>query len=229
LAVAVCLLAGGWWISFTSDNVRRVGDEVFEIADSPADVIEIPAEIFADGEVYRNEIYEDDEFFEDFIENFIPEIRPEFLELRQYFENDDIVGHLVIPGTGIDYLVVQADDNYFYLERDINGRSSSAGWIFLDYDVNLLGADQNTVIYGHNMNANVKFHSLRNFASYDFFRQHPIIIFNTLYKDTQWEIFSFYEAHISFPYTLINYDNISQWQVMLERFVESSLYNTGVV
>ena len=156
-------------------------------------------------------------------------IRPEFLQLRETFDNDDIVGHLRIEGTGIDYIVVQASDNVFYLDRDIHGQPSAAGWIFLDYEVDITGNDQNTVIYGHNMITDIMFHSLRYYADYEFFRQHPVVTFNTLYEDMQWEIFAFYEAHIDFPYTLINYESEAQWEIMLRHFIESSIYDTGIV
>ncbi|MCL2673715.1 MAG: class B sortase [Defluviitaleaceae bacterium] len=156
-------------------------------------------------------------------------MRPEFAALREYYNNDDIIGRLIIPGTTVDYLVVQAEDNEFYLYRDIHGNASSAGWIFLDYDVDLTRDDQNTVIYGHNMNADIKFHSVRHFRNYDFFREHSIIKFNTIYEDTEWEVFAFYVAHISFPYTHINYANEEQWMYMLERFRQVSIHATDIV
>jgi len=156
-------------------------------------------------------------------------VRTEFAELREYYDNYDIVGRLKILGTAIDYLVVQAADNEFYLHRDIHGNASSAGSIFLDYDVDLARDDQNTVIYGHNMNANIKFHSLRRYVNYDFFGNHSIITFNTIYEDTKWEVFAFYVAHISFPYTHINYANEAQWAYMLGRFQQASMHPTDIV
>lgn len=162
-------------------------------------------------------------------ETYTPrEIREEFLTLRETFNNDDIMGHLWIDGMTIDYLVVQAKDNSFYLEYDIHKNPSSSGWIFLDYEVSLDRKDQNIVIYGHNMRSGAMFHDIRFFADYDFFLRHPIINFNTIYEDTQWEIFAFYQTDISFPYTHINYADTVQWAFMLERFKEMSIYDTGI-
>jgi len=155
-------------------------------------------------------------------------IRQEFLYLRAVFDNDDIVGRLWIEGTAIDYLVVQCDDNEFYLYHDIHRNPSAAGWVFMDYDVDLLHENHNIVIYGHNMRAGNMFHNLRFFSDYDFFRQHSIINFSTIYEDTQWKVFAFYTAHISFPYTHINYENDEQWEFMLMQFIEASNFDTEI-
>jgi len=152
------------------------------------------------------------------------EIRPEFLALREQFENDGIVGRLWIEGTSIDYIVVQSSDNDFYLHHDIYKNQSGAGWIFLDYEVDLTKDNQNTVIYGHNMRNGTMFGGLSRFAGYDFFKEHQIINFSTLYEDTAWEVFAFYTTHIDFPYTHINFASRDQWVLMLESFIDRSVH-----
>jgi sortase B len=99
---------------------------------------------------------------------------------------------------------------------------------FLDYEVDIRGSDHNMVIYGHNMAENIMFHSIRHFQNYDFLRAHPIINFRTLYADYQWEIFAFYVAHISFPYTLINYPNTATWAHWLDNFSYESIHDLGI-
>jgi len=150
------------------------------------------------------------------------------VELINIGRNSNIVGHLRVGGTTINYDVVQGEDNRFYLYHDINGNPSNAGWIFLDYEVDIRRQDQNMVIYGHNMNRNHMFHGLRNFRSYDFLRANPTITFNTLYGNYEWEIFAFYVAHISFPYTIINFPNDATFRHMIQQFKESSMHDTGV-
>ena len=157
-----------------------------------------------------------------------PMPRLEFLELRRAFGNEDIVGHLRIEGTAINYLVVQAADNDFYLRRDIWKNRSSAGWIFLDYAVDLRGRDQNIVIYGHNMGNGTMFHNIRRYANYSFFRNNSIIRFSTIYSDYVWEVFAFYSAHISFPYTMLNFPNEATHAHMLEQFMSRSIHSSGI-
>ena len=55
----------------------------------------------------------------------------EFLEL--YGQNPQFVGKLSIPGTKLDYPVVQATDNVYYLNRDFTTSHEPYGIPFLDF------------------------------------------------------------------------------------------------
>ena len=47
--------------------------------------------------------------------------------------NPDVVSWITIPGTNIDYPLLQGKDNNQYLHKDMEGRDSAAGAIFLDH------------------------------------------------------------------------------------------------
>lgn len=67
--------------------------------------------------------------------------------------NPEVVGWIYVPGTNINYPVVQATDNSKYLNTLFDGTSNASGAIFLDYEDNAPGmVDQQTTIYGHHMN-----------------------------------------------------------------------------
>jgi len=151
----------------------------------------------------------------------------DFDAIRAVFGNDDIVAHILIEGTSIDYLVVQASDNFYYLSHDIWGNQMASGWIFLDYEADISGQDQNWVIYGHNMRQDHKFHSLRRYRDYNFLRAHQVITLTTPYGVTYWEIFSFYSVFVGFPYNHANYPH-DEWPRMLDEFVRMSMHDTGV-
>ena len=76
----------------------------------------------------------------------VPTISPEFVELIELYGNEDIVGYLNIKGTSVDYIVLQYDDNDFYLHHDINKDADETGWIFLDYENDVLLQDYNSII-----------------------------------------------------------------------------------
>jgi len=155
-------------------------------------------------------------------------IQPQFAELRETYGNDDIVGYLQIPGTSIDYPVTHSTDNTFYLENDINKNASVAGWIFMDYENNMDNDDPNIVIYGHNMKKDIMFHSLRYYQSWDYFNEHRYIIFNTIYENYVWEVFSFYKADVSFPYIQVVFPSENAFFALAAEMKERSMYDTGV-
>ena len=155
-------------------------------------------------------------------------IQPEFRALREEYNNDDIVGYLKIPGTSIDYPVTHSGDNTYYLENDINKNASIAGWIFMDGENNIEKDDPNIVIYGHNMRKDIMFHSLRYYQSWDYFNEHRYIIFNTIYENYVWEVFSFYRAEIDFPYIQVVFQSDGAFNKLAAEMKKRSMYDTGV-
>jgi sortase B len=94
--------------------------------------------------------------------------------------NSDVFGWITIYGTGVDYPLVQGEDNDDYLNRDATGNYSASGSIFLDYRNNRDFSDYNNIIHGHHMAASAMFGDLSKFADEDFFDSHK---YGNLYKD----------------------------------------------
>ena len=70
-------------------------------------------------------------------------------------QNEDIVGWVYMPGTSIDYPIVQGENDEEYLQKDFTGSTSGLvhkGTIFLSADNAGDFSDSNSFIYGHNMN-----------------------------------------------------------------------------
>lgn len=87
-------------------------------------------------------------------EDGIPQI--DFDALKK--ESDDIVGWIYVPGTRINYVVVQGETNNTYLRHLPNGEYSENGTIFMDMDGTAPGmVDQQTTLYGHHMNDGAMF------------------------------------------------------------------------
>ncbi len=63
--------------------------------------------------------------------------------------NKDIIGWINIPGTNIDYPILQCSNNDYYLQYSYNEKWNDAGSIFLDCENDDDFTDQNSVIYGH--------------------------------------------------------------------------------
>jgi len=86
--------------------------------------------------------------------------------------NPDIVGWITVPYTNIDYPIVQAKDNAYYLRRDLNGGSAKPGTIFMDYRCAKDGFGY-SIIYGHNMKSGAMFGTLGRFEDKAFLDAHP--------------------------------------------------------
>jgi len=153
--------------------------------------------------------------------------RQEIMDLRKEYGNDDIIGRLLIEDTTIDYPVTRYKDNEFYLTRDIYKETSAAGWIYMDYENHVYTLDRNTIIYGHNMKKDMMFHDLRLYRDEKFFSGHRYIIFDTLYEETVWEIFSFMKAPVELNYLQVSPSD-TEFGLLLYNIKALSMYDTGV-
>jgi len=157
-----------------------------------------------------------------------PTIQPYISRIIEQHENEDIVGYLKIEGTSVDYYITQSNDNAFYLEHDIYKNKNKSGWVFMDYENDISRQDYNTILYGHNMKTDTMFHSIRYYRTYDYYDKHKYIIFNTLYNEQTWEVFSFYKTDTNFNYIQVFFPDKYHFYELAKVMKEKSMYNTGV-
>jgi len=165
-----------------------------------------------------NDEYEEvDQVYEELIEKFIvieeandtdpgkpndtteatkaPEVKISFEELVELYP--DVIGWLYCEGTPINYPVVQAKDNDYYLRRMINGKYNIGGTIFMDYRNNADFSDEITIIYGHNMKNGSMFGTVPKYKKQSFLEKHPVMIFRTPEKNYTFEVLGGYATTAS--------------------------------
>ena len=98
-------------------------------------------------------------------------------------ENPDVVAWLYCPDTPINYPIVQAADNAYYLRRLLDGSRNVAGTLFMDYRNAADFADWNSVVYGHNMTNGTMFGSLPKYKEQAYYDAHPQLYLLTPEKD----------------------------------------------
>lgn len=86
--------------------------------------------------------------------------------------NPDVVAWIYIPGTNINYPVVQGADNDYYLYRLFDHTYNKAGSIFADYRNNGVANDDNTVLYGHHMRNQSMFAQITGYTKQEFYEEH---------------------------------------------------------
>lgn len=101
----------------------------------------------------------------------MPYVSPiDFETLRR--QNPDTIGWLRIPGTKIDYPIVQDENNETYLKTDFNGQASVYGAIYLDADSEPDFSGWNNPIYGHHMKDGSMFKDVVKYKEKDYFKAH---------------------------------------------------------
>lgn len=122
-------------------------------------------------------------------------------------QNEDIYGWIYIPGTNIDYPILQhPTDDAFYLDHNLDGSAGYPGCIYTEPSWNNRGfMDRNTVMYGHDLLDGTMFTQLHNFEDEAFFNANGYAFIYTPEKVYAYDIFAAYEStdeHILFTYNL---------------------------
>ena len=144
--------------------------------------------------------------------------------------NDDTIGWLTINNTKINYPIVQADDNEFYLKRDYNKDRNILGWLYMDYRNNIYNMSNNTIIYGHNIKGGLMFGTLRYALNESWYKneQNQIITFNTLEKNMKWKIFSIYRIPVTNDYLYANFYDNKEFLEFANKLKARSIYDFNI-
>jgi len=113
---------------------------------------------------------------------------PDFAALLAW--NPDIRGWIWLPGTDIDYPVVQGRDNDYYLNHTAGGTSSIIGAVFMESKNQGDFSDEVTVLYGHHISGGRMFSPLSGYKEQSFFEQHPEVILYTPEQVYRVELFA---------------------------------------
>lgn len=149
----------------------------------------------------------------------------DFASLKQ--KNPEIVAWLRIPDTKIDFPVMHARDNKFYLSHDFEKNFAITGGIFLDYRNSADFSDSFSIIYGHRMSSGRMFSDVGKFKDKAFFDEHPKAIIFTPERNYVLGIVAF--ASVAGDDGVIyGFDNYTK-QESAERIYSKAIHKRGEV
>ncbi len=128
--------------------------------------------------------------------------------------NTDVYAWITVPGTNIDYPILQNEDNTYYLNHTWDHKEYKAGSIFTETYNSKDFDDPNTLIYGHRMYAGDMFAQLQYFEDADFFDKNRIIYIYTPSKILTYEIIAAYpytDEHLLFKYNFNHPDEFARF------------------
>ncbi len=158
---------------------------------------------------------------------------------KLYNKNHDLVGWIKIDDTKVSYPVVKSKDNSYYLTHSFDNKKSKSGSIFMDYRTTLTAKSEpdNYVLYGHDMRSGEYFAPLLKYKKIDFFKEHSVITFDTIYNEGQWKIIGCFLTGGSSTQDKGNYFNYcncqnfkskTDFEKYYKEVMKRTYFNTGV-
>lgn len=151
--------------------------------------------------------------------------------------NSDIVGWIYIPGTEINYPIVQGRDNDYYLHYTFERKKNHTGALFLDCKCDAGFRSSNSIIYGHNMKNGRMFGRLKQLYDRAYndnadYKEHPLIWIITPDENRGYEIMAVREIDVDSrdgeEAYLIEISDQKEYVNFLEKQKEKSQYMTGL-
>lgn len=135
----------------------------------------------------------------------------DFGELKKL--NKDIVAWIKIPGTRINYPIVQGSDDEEYLHRTFLKKRNSSGAIFLEVKCKKDFTSENNIIYGHHMRNGTMFADLVKLRDQRFVKKYDLIQLYLPEKTIDLTIVSAYAGKVQkIPITFKSKEAKEKWE-----------------
>lgn len=145
--------------------------------------------------------------------------------------NDETVGWLNVPGTNIDYPVVKAKDNAYYLKHNFKKEKDYNGWVFMNYLNSAEMLDKNTIIFAHNRYySNIMFGTLNKVGKKAWYQniKENLITYSDINKEMKWEVFAAYTVPVTDDYLVTNFSTDEEFNKFIQMIRGRSIINSDL-
>lgn len=207
------------------EEINAINDEIYDI--QYMDSVEMDEEDLVEEIVYEDVVQSDGT-----IKRVAKKqkVNPYYKKYAETYEelvsiNPDTIGWLIVNGTKINYPVVQAKDNEYYLNHSFYKKKNSLGWIYADYRNSFNLLSENTIIYGHNaVNLGLMFGSLDKILNKSWYSNNNnlTIVFSVKGEIYYWKVFSIYTIKTTTDYLITDFKNKEDYQAFLNMIKDRS-------
>lgn len=159
-------------------------------------------------------------------------ILPELVELHRL--NNDLVGWLYIEGTNINNPVMQRKQSKdYYLHRDFYRNYDENGSLYVREACDVFAPSDVLTIYGHSMFNGNMFANLLKYSKKDFFYDHQLIYFDTLYERHTYQVVCVFRTSadygVGFPYHLFDdFADEAEYQEFIQNVRGLAIHDSGI-
>lgn len=153
-----------------------------------------------------------------------------------YQMNPDVRGWLTIDDSNINYPVTENPTAGYYENHDYDGKTSSYGVPHVVDGTSFTQGKNNRalVIYGNNTDNGMMFSQLSEYTKLSFLKEHPLIEFNTLFRESDYKVFAVMLVQDgdtdenAFDYTVDTFGSEDDFVEYVAQIRQRSLFDTPV-
>ena len=147
-------------------------------------------------------------------------------------QNSEFIAWLQIPGTSVNYPVVQTSDTAFYLTHNFKRQKAKAGTLFSLPSTDYRTPGKNIVIYGHHLShrPNAMFSPLLNYKQAGYGRKHSKVLLDSVFRSNTYRVFAVVNWDIDGDWMPMqtNFSGTEEFAAFVQEAQRRSLYDTGV-
>lgn len=143
--------------------------------------------------------------------------------------NEDVLGWISIPNTELSYPILQATDNQYYLNHTWKKERNPGGSIFMESTNSPDFAQFNTILYGHRMNNDSMFGTLKYYNELDFWRDHPSVYIVNSTGVHRYDIFAAHEVGVRDIVYRLDLEESNLQEDFIAFCLEHSVLDTEIV
>ena len=143
-------------------------------------------------------------------------------------QNQDIYAWIVVPGTQVDYPLLQSETDNYYLDYNLDHSKGYPGCIYTNQCNRKDFSDYNTVLYGHNMKNLSMFGSLKKYKTEDFYKDHQFFTIYTSECAYRYQIFAYYDVPETDEVYTVGFAPDDTFQKFIDKMKQKSYDDTGV-
>lgn len=150
---------------------------------------------------------------------------------QEWMVNRNFKGYLTLEGTALSTNVVQGTDNTFYRDHGFDGGTDSR-IAFLDYRANIETPSAQLLIYLPHANNHEKYGELVKFKNLEYYKEHPVIGFNSLLQNAKYKVFAvalFPSGYQGLPFqTCMESNDKAQFVTLVQQALDHSILEIPV-
>ena len=147
-------------------------------------------------------------------------------------QNPEFIAWLQIPGTSVNYPVVQTSDTAFYLTHNFKRQKTKAGTLFSLPSTDYRTPGKTIVIYGHHLShrPNAMFSPLLNYKQAGYRRKHSKVLLDSIFRSNTYRVFAIVNWDIDGDWMpmQMSFSSTEEFSAFVQEAQRRSLYDTGV-